>query len=355
MLQINTQDYTIVFNNEGFKSLNTFLAKNNYSKIFVVVDAITHQHCLTQLLQQLETETTIEVIEIESGEENKHIETCLGVWNALSELDGDKKSIVLNLGGGVVTDLGGFVASTFRRGIDYINIPTSLLAMVDASVGGKNGVDLGHLKNQIGVINTPKMVLINTLFLDTLSSIELRSGLAEMLKHGLIKDKKHWQELTELKNLTLKDLDRLIYDSVLIKKTVVELDPFEKKERKTLNFGHTLGHAIESFFLTEQSKTKLLHGEAIAIGMILACYISEKQLEFPAEDTEIIKNYLIKLYGKIAFSNNDIATVIELLKFDKKNEHGNINFVLLKAIAEPKVDCLVENELIYEAFDYYSK
>jgi 3-dehydroquinate synthase len=355
MLQINTQDYTIVFNNKGFKALNTLLAKNNYSKIFVIVDRITHEYCLTQLLQQLETETAIEVIEIEAGEENKHIETCLGVWNALSELDADRKSVVLNLGGGVVTDLGGFVASTFRRGIDYINIPTSLLAMVDASVGGKNGVDLGHLKNQIGLINTPKMVLINTLFLDTLSSIELRSGLAEMLKHGLIRDQKHWQELTELKDLTLNDLDRLIYDSVLIKKTVVELDPFERKERKTLNFGHTLGHAIESYFLTEPSKTKLLHGEAIAIGMILACYISEKQLGFPTKDTVIIKDYLIKLYGKITFSKDDIAAVIELLKFDKKNEHGNINFVLLEAISQPKVDCLVENELIYNAFEYYSK
>ena len=355
MLQINTQDYSIVFNNEGFIALNTFLAKNNYSKIFVIVDNITHEHCLNILLQQLETETVIEVIEIETGEENKHIETCLGVWNALSELDGDRKSVVLNLGGGVVTDLGGFVASTFRRGIDYINIPTSLLAMVDASVGGKNGVDLGYLKNQIGVINTPKLVLINTLFLDTLSSVELRSGLAEMLKHGLIKDQKHWQELTALKDLTLNDLDRLIYDSVIIKKTVVELDPLEKKERKTLNFGHTLGHAIESYFLTEPSKTRLLHGEAIAIGMILACYISEKQLGFPTNDTEKIKQYLIKIYGKIKFTHKDIAAVIALLKFDKKNEHENINFVLLKAIAKPQINCLVDNKLIYDAFEYYLK
>ena len=353
MLKIDTQDYSIVFNSDGFKTLNTLLNTNNYSKIFVIVDAMTHEYCLARFLQEVETTTEIEVIEIETGEEHKHIETCLGVWNALSELEADRKSVVLNLGGGVVTDLGGFVASTFRRGIDYINIPTSLLSMVDASVGGKNGVDLGHLKNQIGVINTPKLVLINTSFLDTLSAIELRSGLAEMLKHGLIQSKKHWNELTQLKDLTLNDLDRLIYDSVLIKKTVVELDPFEQKERKTLNFGHTLGHAIESYFLTHPEKTKLLHGEAIAIGMILACFISEKQLGFPTEDTATIKAYLTKLYGKTAFTTEDINQIIELLKFDKKNEHGNINFVLLEAIAKPKINCLVENQLIFDAFAYY--
>lgn len=353
MLKIDTQDYSIIFNKDGFTALNQLLKTNNYSSIFVIVDSITEQACLPQFLAEISTKTPIEVISIEPGETNKHIETCLGVWNALSELNADRKSIILNLGGGVVTDLGGFVASTYRRGIDFVNVPTSLLAMVDASVGGKNGVDLGHLKNQIGVINTPKLVLINTLFLDTLSPIELRSGLAEMLKHGLISDKNHWNKLTHLKDFTLNDLDALIHESVSIKKDIVEKDPFERKERRTLNYGHTLGHAIESYFLTNPDKERLLHGEAIAIGMILACFISSKQCGFNTSDLNDIKAYLVKLYGKIEFTKADIDTIIDLLKFDKKNEHGNINFVLLEAIAKPVVDCKVPNETIFKAFDYY--
>ena len=353
MLKIETQDYAIIFNEEGFNALNELLKTNNYSSIFVIVDSITEEVCLPQFLAEISTETPIEVISIEPGETNKHIETCLGVWNALSELNADRKSIILNLGGGVVTDLGGFVASTYRRGVDFVNIPTSLLAMVDASVGGKNGVDLGNLKNQIGVINTPKMVLVNTLFLDTLSPNELRSGLAEMLKHGLISDKAHWDKLTHLNDFTLEDLDALIHESVSIKKAIVEKDPFERKERKTLNYGHTLGHAIESYFLTNPNKERLLHGEAIAIGMILACYISSKQCGFNETHLEDIKTYLVKLYGKIDFNKADIDTIIDLLKFDKKNEHGNINFVLLEAIAKPVINCKVDNALIFDAFEYY--
>jgi len=353
MLKIETQDYSVIFNKDGFNALNQLLDANNYSSIFVIVDSITEEACLPAFLSEISTKTPIEVISFEPGEDHKHIETCLGVWNALSELNADRKSIILNLGGGVVTDLGGFVASTYRRGIDFVNIPTSLLAMVDASVGGKNGVDLGHLKNQIGVINTPKLVLINTLFLDTLSTVELRSGLAEMLKHGLIDDRNHWNKLTNLKDFTLNDLDALIHESVSIKKTIVELDPHEKNERKTLNFGHTLGHAIESYFLTNPEKERLLHGEAIAIGMILACYISSKQCDFSVEDLTKITEYLVKLYGKISFNTEDINAIIELLKFDKKNTHGNINFVLLKAIGEPVINCQVTNDLIFEAFDYY--
>ena len=337
----------------GFTALNNMLNTNNYSSIFVIVDSITEEACLAPFLAEISTETTIEVISITPGETNKNIETCLGVWSALSELNADRKSIILNLGGGVVTDLGAFVACTYRRGIDFVNIPTSLLAMVDASIGGKNGVDLGALKNQIGVISSPKLVLVNTLFLDTLSALELRSGLAEMLKHGLISDKNHWNKLSHIKDYTLNDLDSLIHESILIKKEIVEKDPFEQKERKTLNYGHTLGHAIESYFITNTNKDRLLHGEAIAIGMILACFISNKQCGFNDTDLEDIKNYLIKLYGKIKFSKDDIDAIIDLLKYDKKNEHGNINFVLLEAIAKPVINCKVPNKTIFEAFDYY--
>tara|TARA_R110002012_G_scaffold49243_4_gene127457 strand:+ start:676 stop:1740 length:1065 start_codon:yes stop_codon:yes gene_type:complete len=353
MLKISTQNYTINFNTQGYQEVNQILKENNYSKLFVLVDTYTHENCLSLFLSQIENTSEIEIIEIEAGEPNKTIDTCLGVWHTLSELNADRKSILINLGGGVVTDLGGFVACTYQRGIDFINVPTTLLAMVDASVGGKNGVDLGHLKNQVGVIKTPKMVLIDTTFLDTLSPKELRSGLAEMLKHGLINSEAHWNKLTHLENFTLNDLEQLIHESVSIKKEIVEKDPFEKKERKTLNFGHTLGHAIESHFLTSIDKTRLLHGDCVAVGMILACYISVKLLNFDQSTCDFIKTHLKKLYGNVHFSSEDIDAIIKLLKYDKKNEHGIINFVLLEHIAQPKINCAVENELIVEAFNYY--
>jgi 3-dehydroquinate synthase len=261
MQSIKSEDYQIHFNSNCYKELNTFITTSNFSKLFILVDTNTHQLCLPQFLSVLETTLDIEIIEIENGEEHKTIDTCIGVWNALSELNADRKSLIINLGGGVVTDLGAFVASTFKRGIQYINVPTSLLAMVDASVGGKTGVDLGVLKNQIGVINTGAMVLIDTSNLSTLPANELRSGYAEMLKHGLIQDESYWTELLDLSNLTLKNLDNLIYKSVLIKNKVTTQDPNEDGLRKTLNYGHTLGHAIESLFLEDNNKTTLLHGE----------------------------------------------------------------------------------------------
>lgn len=354
MKPITCKNHSVHFGSDGYNQLNTIIEAGNYSKIFLLVDTNTHQLCAAHFLSQLETNIAVEIIEIEAGEAHKTIETCVGVWNALSELDGDRKSLMINLGGGVVTDLGGFVACTFKRGIDYINVPTTLLAMVDASVGGKTGVDLGHLKNQIGVINSSKLVLIDFNFIDTLPENEMRSGLAEMLKHGLIVDETYWNQLSDLSKLNLSDLDQLIYDSIVIKHNIVTEDPNEDGIRKTLNFGHTLGHAIESYFLTHPNKTTLLHGEAIAIGMILATYISHKLLDFPKNKLHKISSVIKKIYPKVTFENEDYTPIIELLKFDKKNSHGNINFVLLKDIGVTKIDCIVENQLILEAFNYYN-
>lgn len=353
MKSIHTKSYSIHFNSNCYTELNSYLDAHHFSKIFILVDTNTHNYCLSGFMSNLNTATPIEVIEIESGEENKTIDTCVGVWNALSELGADRKSLMINLGGGVVTDLGGFVACTFKRGIKYINVPTSLLAMVDASVGGKTGVDLGALKNQIGVINSGDMVLIDTAFLDTLPQNHLKSGFAEMLKHGLIYDLKYWNKLIDLSKLTMNDLDKLIYESVIIKKDIVTKDPLETNERKHLNFGHTLGHAIESYFLSEDNKEELLHGEAIAIGMILECYLSAELLKFPKEDLEHINLVIKKMFKTVDIKPSDYDPIIELLKYDKKNEHGNINFVLLEAIGKPKIDCIVDNELIFKAFEYY--
>ena len=210
MQSISANGYPIYFTETGYNALNETLSTQQYSSIFILVDSHSNTHCLPNFLPNLATEIPIEIIEFESGESSKNIETCVQIWEALTELGADRKSLIINLGGGVVTDLGGFVASTFKRGIDFIHVPTTLLAMVDASVGGKNGVDLGHLKNQIGVINVPKMVLIDSTYLETLPQNEMRSVLAEMLKHGLIYDANYWKQFLDLSQLDFADFDSLI-------------------------------------------------------------------------------------------------------------------------------------------------
>ncbi|GAB2769345.1 3-dehydroquinate synthase [Salinimicrobium soli] len=348
-----SQDQQVFFNENGYKQLNLFLKNNSFSKIFILVDTNTHTHCLSPFLQRLETEVTLEVIEMEAGEEHKNLETCNGIWKTLSELGGDRKSLLINLGGGVVTDLGGFVAATFKRGISFVHFPTTLLAMVDAAVGGKNGINLDGLKNQIGTIRPPEMVVADISFLTTLPSAEMRSGLAEMLKHGLIRDEAYWNSLQNLQDLNLSHLEALIRRSVEIKEEIVRQDPEEKHLRKSLNYGHTLGHAIETYFLETPEKTKLLHGEAVAAGMVLATYLSNKTESFPEAKMQEIRKAILAMYGKVDFLEEDQKKIIELLKFDKKNEGGKINFVLLRKIGEPVIDRQVSNELIYEAFRYY--
>jgi len=353
MQTIQANNYPIYFNEKGYEALNLYLKENKYSNLFIIVDSNTNEFCLPNFLPFLETELTIEIIEFEAGEQNKNIETCVQIWNVLTELGADRKSLVINLGGGVVTDLGGFVASTFKRGVDFIHIPTTLLSMVDASVGGKNGVDLGNLKNQIGVINVPKMVLIDTQYLETLPQNEMRSGLAEMLKHGLIYDKAYWEQFLDLKAIDFADFDELIYRSVEIKNEIVKQDPTEKNIRKSLNFGHTLGHAIESYFLENENKTTLLHGEAIAVGMILESYISLGKKLINQEEYIQIKVAIKGIYDDIQFDENDIEPILELLIHDKKNEYGNIQFALIEGIGKIKINQSVENELILQAFQNY--
>jgi 3-dehydroquinate synthase len=350
---IKSSNYEIVFAQNGYAFLNILIQSQKYSKLFLITDTNSNELCSNRFLSEIATETTIEIIEFENGEINKNIATCLEIWNALSELGADRKSLIINLGGGVVTDLGGFVASTFKRGIDFINIPTTLLAMVDASIGGKNGVDLGHLKNQIGVINNPKLVLIDSEFLITLPQPEMRSGLAEMLKHGLIFDKNYWEQFLDLSKIDFTDFDQLIYDSIVIKNTIVMKDPTEIGIRKALNFGHTLGHAIESYFLENNNKTTLLHGEAIAVGMILESYISMKKNLISADDYKIIKRTLNNIFEKITFDENDLQPILNLLIHDKKNEYGMVQFALLKNIGEAILDQNAENKLIKEALDDY--
>jgi len=344
----------IHFNKGNYEALNTFLSATNYSKIFIIVDENTNEFCLSKLLPLLATETEIEIIELEAGEENKTIETCVGVWEALIELGADRKSIVLNLGGGVVTDMGGFIASTFKRGVPFINIPTTLLSMVDASVGGKNGVDLGGLKNQIGTITNPEMIVIDVAYLETLSQRELKSGLAEMLKHGLIADKNHWNQLKDFAQFDFSTFETIIQESVAIKNTIVTQDPTENGIRKALNFGHTLGHAIETYFLENPSKEKLLHGEAIACGMILESFLSVEKGLLSAREYSEIKLAIHAIFDKIYFTENDINSILKLLIHDKKNEYGQVQFALLNGIGNCSINQTTDNETIIKAFKDYN-
>jgi 3-dehydroquinate synthase len=353
MQSIQANNYPIHFNEKGYEALNLHLKEKKYSNLFIVVDSNTNEFCLPKFLGFIETDLTIEIIEFENGEENKNIETCVQIWNVLTELGADRKTLIINLGGGVVTDLGGFVSSTFKRGVDFIHVPTTLLSMVDASVGGKNGVDLGNLKNQIGVINTPTMVLIDTQYLATLPQNEMRSGLAEMLKHGLIYDKTYWEQFLDLKAIDFADFDALIYRSVVIKNEIVSQDPTEKNIRKSLNFGHTLGHAIESYFLENKNKTTLLHGEAIAVGMILESYISLDKKLISFQEYKLIKTTIKSIFSEVSFFENDIEPILELLIHDKKNEFGTIQFALIEGIGKIKINQSVENELILRAFNDY--
>ena len=354
MKSIAAKGYTVEFTDEQYIILNNFITSKDYSSVFILVDENTEQNCLPIFLDNFSIEMPLEIISMEAGEENKHIHTCSGVWKALSELGADRKSLIINLGGGVVTDLGGFVASTFKRGIDFINIPTTLLSMVDASVGGKTGVDIGALKNQVGVIINPQMVLVDIKYLKTLPKNEYRSGYAEMLKHGLIQDKDYWKILADYKHISSEEILRHIHHSVAIKNKVVLEDPYEHGLRKILNYGHTLGHAIESFCLTMKNKNKLLHGEAIAIGMILEANISSKLTGLSQEQCDEIKHVFNSIYPKVSFSKQEIKEIVALLQYDKKNSHGIIKFALIESIGKAVIDIEVPNELLEDSFDYYA-
>jgi 3-dehydroquinate synthase len=352
---IQANGYQIHLGDTGYHQLNQLLADQGYTSVFILVDSHTNDLCAPRFLAELATEIRIELIEIEPGEAQKTIDSCVELWQILTELGADKKSLLIGLGGGVISDLGGFVAATYKRGIDFVAVPTTLLSMVDAAIGGKNGVDLGHLKNQIGLIAIPKMVLVDVPFLASLPQNEMRSGLAEMLKHGLIFDQSYWELFQDLSQLDSDYLEVLILRSIEIKNSIVTQDPTEKGLRKALNFGHTLGHAIESYFLDNPNKTSLLHGEAVAIGMQLEAFLSMQKGLLNIESYVAIKKTLQALYEPVHFDENDIESIEKLLIHDKKNEGGKVLFVLLTEIGKCTFNQTVEKEWIKAAFlDYKS-
>lgn len=351
MKSIQAATYFVHFEENGYQELNKIIAKNDYSSIFILVDENTMHYCYPTFIPNLVTDKPIEVIEIEAGEINKNIETCSGVWLAMTDLHADRKSLLITLGGGVITDLGGFVASTYKRGIDFVNIPTTLLSMVDASVGGKTGVDLGVLKNQVGLFANPEMVLVDSDYLETVIEREIKSGMAEIIKYGITYDLTLFNNIKNDKNLKVSNL---IYRSIEIKNEVVLKDPKENNLRKILNFGHTIGHAIESFYLESDDKENLTHGEAIAIGMICEAFISSELLDFPLEKLNEIKKTILSIYDKIPLLEKDFSAIIDLLKHDKKNVGGQVNFVLLKDYEDVKLDCKVPTDLIIKSLEFYN-
>ncbi len=299
-------------------------------KVAILVDENTKSHCLPRL------NTDFSVIEIKSGESEKTLKTCEHIWSEMTKMEMTRKSLLINLGGGVIGDMGGFAACTFKRGIRFINIPTTLLSMVDASIGGKVGVDFMGLKNHIGIFSDPAKVIVSSLFLDTLEDRQIRSGFAEILKHALIQDADYWQDVKKI-DIQNVSWQPFIRRSVELKGEVVKNDPFENGLRKILNFGHTLGHAIESYFLVTDSP--LLHGEAIAIGMVLETELARNREILSGEDADEILQVISGFYELRDIPELDKLT--STLHQDKKNQGMNLNFSLIDKIGHCQWDLTV--------------
>jgi 3-dehydroquinate synthase len=330
------------------ESLKTFLTTHDYSKIIVLTDTNTKRLCYPIIKDTLPKHT---VITVKHGEENKNLPTCEVIWSAMTEAQLDRYALMINLGGGVIGDMGGFCAATYKRGIDFIQIPTTLLSQVDASVGGKLGIDFQGFKNHLGVFTLPNAVLIDPIFLKTLSEREKRSGFAEILKHCLIQDVNKWNEIRG-KDLSEQNLPDLIAHSVEIKKKVVEQDPTEKGLRKILNFGHTLGHAIETFFLPE-GKKRLFHGEAIASGMVCESHIAYKRGLIDERTLEQIEEFIFSIYGKVDIAEADFDAIIGLTLQDKKNKGKEVRFSLINAAGSCLYDIVVKKNEMKKALEYY--
>lgn len=330
-------------------TLSSFLSQHDYSHIAVIVDEKTQKHCLP-LVQSLLPKTFTKIV-IKSGEEQKTLATCEKIWQAMTRANMDRHGLIINLGGGVIGDMGGFCASTYKRGIDFIQIPTTLLAQVDASVGGKLGIDFHGLKNHIGVFQLPKTVLIDPTFIQTLPDRQKRSGFAEIIKHCLIRDAAKWDTIASL-DFDQVDLADLIAHSVEIKKAVVADDPKEKGLRKILNFGHTLGHAVETYLLG-LGKRAVLHGEAIAVGMITEAYLAYQRNLIEAEELEAIEAMLFATYGRIQIKAEEIPAIIQLTAQDKKNKGSEIRFSLLTGIGDCGYDIPVSKAEMKKALEYY--
>jgi 3-dehydroquinate synthase len=337
----------ILFSSNATQDLNKFLQQKAYSQLMVLVDNNTHQHCYPLIEQSIPAH---DLIKINSGEEYKTLETCQTIWQKMTDKNLDRHAALIILGGGVLGDMGGFCAATYKRGIDFILIPTTLLSQVDSSIGGKLGVDFNHYKNHIGVFQLPALTLLYAGFLKTLPPTEMRSGYAEIIKHILTSDLSLWEGIRK-KTFTEQNWDLLMRHSVEFKARVVLEDPKEKGLRKILNAGHTIGHAIETYMLNINQK--VMHGEAVAAGLIAEGFIAEKRNLLSKDALNEIIQYIISIYGKINYNITDEAGIAQLTLQDKKNKGNKVLCVLLDGIGKARWDCEISVDEIKEALSFY--
>ena len=369
----------IIISNDIEHDLATAVAGSEHDRVFVLTDDTTHECCLPKVAALLAQYDAVPIT-IAHGDQHKTLAALGDVWTALQQGGATRHSLLINLGGGMITDLGGFAAATFKRGINFINIPTTLLAMVDAAVGGKTGINFGGLKNEIGAFADARFVIINTCFLDTLDAENLCSGYAEMLKHALISDERMWAEHVnfDLSQPDLAELQRMVAESIAVKERIVAEDPHEHGIRKALNFGHTIGHALEEFALqqatlsggavvstaptnqttggavvsTAPKKRPLLHGYAVAFGLIGELYMSARKAGFPTERLHQTARFIRENYAQTEFTCYDYPTLLNLMRHDKKNTSGVINFTLLHNIGDIRINQTATDEEIREALDF---
>lgn len=342
----------VIISDNIIGELQHALSSSKHDVLFVLTDTNTEKLCLP-LLADISHMKNAKHIVIGASDANKNIETIAKVWTELGAGGGTRHSLMINLGGGMVTDLGGFAASTFKRGISFINIPTTLLAMVDASVGGKTGINFNGLKNEIGVFNSADYVILDTEFIKTLDAENIRSGYAEMLKHGLISTAEHWNELIgfDLENPDIATLRNMVGTSVGVKEKIVEEDPLEKGIRKALNLGHTIGHAFES--LAMESGKPVLHGYAVAWGLVCELYLACIKCQFPTEKMRQTVRFITDHYGKMSVSCDNYERLYEYMTHDKKNIAGHVNFTLLADIGNIRIDQSASKSEIFEALDFF--
>ena len=314
------------------------------SKVFILTDENIAPFWLPEVAHWLHCESATDIV-IKAGEQYKNLQTVQRIWKILMKHHADRNALLINLGGGVITDLGGFAASTYKRGIRFINVPTTLLAMVDAAIGGKTGIDFGGAKNQIGTFAEAEAVLVDSVFLSTLPQREICSGMAEMLKYGFIAD-------PVFLTITLENYQDFIRHAGDIKREIVAKDPLELGLRKILNFGHTIGHGIESHCLT--TDCPLLHGEAVALGMLGALWLSVKRCGL---DESVLHEYekclpMLLSVTETCLDATDVDSIMAFLAHDKKNRDGKLQFVLLEAVGKHVWDVEVETELVRQAITY---
>lgn len=337
---------------DDIDELSSWIASQHYSKVAILGDSNTIEKCLPILDVGHNFCPNAEIIEVDPGEQSKSMAICEQIWRSMMDLKMDRTSLLINLGGGVITDLGGFIAGTFKRGIDYVNIPTSLMAMVDASIGNKTGINFLGVKNQLGMYLAPKKILIHHQFLKTLGHKDWVSGYAEIIKHALIFDTEYFDQIELAIQLKIEEMNPIIIQrSIEIKQHFVKTDPMEQKERKKLNFGHTFGHALETRMI--ERGTEITHGAAVAAGIICESFLSSKNNNLSKEDLSRIVRCISTLFTPLEIDQGDFEALFEIMLHDKKNTKNNINCTLLTKIGSSNVNCIIRKEDIFEALAYY--